>query len=373
MLSIRQTGIHQKNRYLQLITVQQKGIPMFKQWITGLMGLLCGMMLIYGFASPTQAQSVTCNLINYQDAMIVFFAPVHAHAQIKETLGKNEPYVMVGASGGFFEIEYDGGEHGWIDYHTRIMNGGCTPYIDNPSPALPLSDFPTVCTYTITETLTGYSDRELTQVHGGFGSYPAGTYAVVVLHENAIELEGSGDMSGGYVEANRGTLNGHCDGTLQLATVLDNARLWTEPDVITGEIISTLNIGTEVGIISEPVRGRLQYASDLMGDWVEVRTGSTVTGWIWIERLELGKPFTAPSLLPKNQATVTENTRIWSEPNAKIGEILTTLPTGAKIKITGGAQIGFIQLESDLQGAWYPVTYGETTGWVYEGRINFNP
>lgn len=345
---------------------------MFKQWLTAMAGVLCGMIYMYGFVTPTEAQSVTCNLINYQDAMIVFHAPIFAHGQIKETLAKDEPYVMTGASGGFFKIEYHGGEQGWIDYHTRILNGACTPYLENPSDPIPLTEFPTVCTYTTAEAITGYGDRDLSTVHPGFGEILAGTYGVVSILDKAIELEGSTAMSGAYVDVNSGKLEGHCFGTMQLATTLDNARLWTEPDVTSGEIITTLDVGTIVGIMGEPISGRLQYDSDLMGDWVEVRTGSMETGWIWIERLSLDSTFTAPNIASPNQATVTDNARLWTEPNAKVGEIIMTVPTGASITITGATQIGFIQYATDLQGAWYPVNYDGATGWIYEGRINFN-
>lgn len=344
---------------------------MIKRWFTGLLGMICGMLLVFiaTTSGTVKAQSTTCELVNNQDQMPVYFAPVNAPSQLKDILPQGTPYTMIGTSNGFFWITYGEGEYGWIDFHMRI-NGICDafqPTDSDNSNDIPLTEFPTLCFYSISETLMGYTDSSLTQQHPGFGLYDPGTYAVVSITDDAIELEGATDMSGGFVEANRGLLTGHCSGTRQLATALDNARVWTQPDATAGDVITTLPIGAQVGVLSDPIVGNVQ--TDVVGDWVQVVRGDVV-GWVWVERLTFGRTFTTAQAADA-QAVVGDNTRIWTQPDAKQGSILTALPAGTQVAITGDPVTGFIQLDTDLEGDWYPIQVGGTTGWIYEGRLTF--
>jgi len=184
-----------------------------------------------------------------------------------------------------------------------------------------------------------------------------------------VQLSGSSDMSGPYIAMTGGQFGGHCEGTIQLATVQENTRIWNYFDVIQGQVITTLPTGVEVVIISGPEQGIIQADSDVTGNWFEVRYRD-VQGWVWVERLTFGRYFTPPQTVIRQQLT-TENARIWSEPNAKVGQIIMELPAGTPINITGEPQTGFLQLDSDLTGNWYPVQFGGTVGWLYEGRIDF--
>jgi len=342
---------------------------MIKQWITGITGLLCGGLLVLMFANmgTVHAQSNACELINNQDQMQVFFAPMMADSQLKDTLPKDTPYTMTGRTESFFRIEYNDGEQGWIDLQTRILNGTC-PAIDNELPLdIALSDFPSVCFYTITQDLNGYSDPDLTQQHPGFGIRHAGAYAVTSITNTAIGLMGSSAMSGGYIEANKGSLWGHCSGTLQLASALDNARVWTQPDALTGEVIMTLDTGTQVGVLGDVIIGNIQ--AGITGDWVQI-TLRDILGWVWIERLDFDRTFTTPQPALA-QATVLDNARLWSLPDVNTGELITTLILGSEVNVIGDSATGEIQFNNDLQGIWYPVQQGGNTGWVYEGRLDF--
>lgn len=339
---------------------------MFKRLFTTMLGMIWVMGLMAG--GQTQAQT-GCELINTQEQLHVYFAPVLADIQLKDILPKDAIYTMTNVANSFFLIEYGDGGYGWIDWHSRI-NGICPEFEEiytDPAYDVPLSQFPTVCTYTIIEILSGYNDKDLTQPHGGFGTREPGTYVVVEITDDAIGLNGTASMSGGYVQANRGLLSGHCNGTLQLARALDNARVWTQPDAILGDVITTLAIDTEVGVLNTPVVGKIQ--ADIDGDWYQVIQGNII-GWVWVERLVFGRTFTSPQPIV-SQATVTENTRIWTQPDAKVGTVITTLFPNSQVNIIGDAIIGNIQLDTDLQGTWFPVQQGGTTGWVYEGRLNF--
>lgn len=344
-----------------------------KQILTALTGVLSGVFLIYGLSqvSVSQAQAVTsCDLVNYQEQMVVFYAPIDDDSQIRDILPEGEPYTNIGFSGGFFEITYGDNEHGWVRFHTRIMNGGCTTFLENPPPPIPLEQFPTLCLFSTNQTLVGYSDEQFSQVHTGFGVVQPGTYAIVERNNESIQLNGSSDMSGPYVSLTGGQIGGHCDGTIQLAIAQENTRVWNLPDVTQGEVISPLPTGVEVVIISGPEQGIIQPDTSLSGDWFEVRYRDT-QGWVWVDRLTFARHFTAtqPSI---GQGTVTDNARLWSEPNAQSGEVIATFPAGTHVNITGNPQEGFIQLDSDLTGNWYPVQIGGNIGWIYEGRINFS-
>ncbi len=345
-------------------------IDFIKQLLTALTGVLSGIILVYGLTHGgiTQAQTVTtCDLINNQEQMVVFFAPIDTPTQIKDILLQGEPHINIGFSNGFFHIQYDDNERGWIRFHTRIQNGACTTYIENPPPDTPINEFPTLCLYTIDQSTTGYTDPTLTQQHGGFGQRPSGTYAVTEIIGNAVGLAGNSDMSGGYINSTIGTFSGHCDGTIQLATTTENARIWSQPSTLAGQVITTLDLDTEVGVLDGPVSGNIQ--DNILEDWYQVTTGD-IQGWIWVDRLTFERTFTTPQ--PNfSTAQVTENARLWSEPNAKTGDIITSFPIGTVINIIGNAQIGFLQYDTDLTGNWYPVQIGGNLGWLYEGRIDF--
>lgn len=69
------------------------------------------------------------------------------------------------------------------------------------------------------------------------------------------------------------------------ATVLENARLWSLPDVRSGVIIAPISNGASVTIIGDSVQGSIRYDTNDLGDWYPIRVGSLV-GWIWAGRLQ---------------------------------------------------------------------------------------
>lgn len=315
-----------------------------------------------------QAQSGSCELVNNQDRMLVFFAPMYAFSQLKDMLPKDTPYTVIGDDGDYLWIEYGSGERGWVDHHTRMMNGDCA---GNPRIVLPpLSDFPTVCFYTTTEDLAGYRDAALTQEHSAFSHFPPGTYPIVSRTSTTVEFAGTADMGGAFVEANHGTFSGHCDGTLQLATTLDGARVWTEPDVSVGQMIATLDAGTEVGILEGPVQGRILADDALEGNWYKIAHGAIV-GWIWEERLKFGRTFTVEQPY-SDKATALDSARLWTQPDIRTGQVVTTLLAGSEVQIIGDTVEGVIREDPVTQGMWVPVQQGGTTGWVLAARLEIS-
>lgn len=342
---------------------------MIKRFLTAVSGVLSGMILAYAVVTSgsVQAQSTSCELVNNNERMQVLFAPMYSDAQVKDVLPKGAPYTMIGESDSYFWIEYGDGERGWINWHTRT-NGICDAFqltYTSPEGDIPLTEFPTVCLFTINETTTGYTDSNMGIQHRGFGQREPGTYGVNVIVDDAVGLYGDISMSGGFVEMSSGTFSGHCSGTRQLAYTLDNARVWTQPDATAGTVITTLETGIDVGVISEPVAGNIQ--DDLIGDWVQVVRGDVI-GWMWVDRLEFGRIFTARQPIIR-RAVTGDNARIWSAPDAKTGQVTMTVMAGLNIYITGEPVTGNIQLDTDLQGTWYPVQFGGNAGWMYKSRI----
>lgn len=66
---------------------------------------------------------------------------------------------------------------------------------------------------------------------------------------------------------------------------LENARLWSEADVINGIILSDIAINTPFTIVGGPVVGRIQY-DGTTGIWYQVKANQ-LTGWVWEARLNL--------------------------------------------------------------------------------------
>lgn len=341
----------------------------FRKYAIGIVGLIAATIIIFGFATakPIYAQTVSCELVNNQEQLLVFFAPVYAGSQIKDILPQGAPYTMIGEYNSYYLIEYGDNERGWLDFHTRIMNGVCTEWMQIPSDSVQMSDFPTLCFYTTTEILAGYHNPELTAPHPGYNSVGTRAYIAVSWNEQAVELAGSSAMSGAWIKTGHGTFSGHCDGTLQLGTVGENARLWTQPDVTKGEVIVSMDADTEIGVLEGPVSGIVVADSATLGSWYKINYRGSI-GWMWEDRLTFGRTFTTPQPATA-RANALADARVWSQPDVRTGEIITTLLTGSEINIIGQPVEGTIRQDSGESGVWYPVQQGGTTGWVFAERL----
>jgi len=295
------------------------------------------------------AQETDC--LTLSDGMPVFYAPMYSYGQLKEFLPKDTAIKLIGENFDFFRIEYGDGEYGWIDWNQRT-NNTCGAFHRSHAwvPDSPMSQYPTICRFTSTE-------------------LSVNNFAIAYFDGEFIELQGDSSRSGRSVELNKGQLSGFCEGILQLAYARENARLWTQPNVLIGEVITTLEETTQVGIISEQVMGNIQ--ADVIGEWVQIQQGELV-GWIWLDRLDMGRLFTTQQPMIAT-AMIGENMRLWSAPDAQVGEVIMELPSNRRIVITGDAVQGNIQLDSDLQGTWYPVQFGATVGWAYANGLTLDP
>ncbi len=74
-----------------------------------------------------------------------------------------------------------------------------------------------------------------------------------------------------------------------VASARENARVWSEPNVSTGESMIELAPGTQLVVVDGPERGSIRLDANIQGDWYQVRRldESTPLGWLWFERLTL--------------------------------------------------------------------------------------
>jgi hypothetical protein len=65
-----------------------------------------------------------------------------------------------------------------------------------------------------------------------------------------------------------------------------NARLWSQPDVHSGQLLTTLDEWIAVTVLDGPAPGPIRFDTAEQGDWLQVRVRDTnETGWVWAERL----------------------------------------------------------------------------------------
>ncbi len=69
------------------------------------------------------------------------------------------------------------------------------------------------------------------------------------------------------------------------AIALENARLWSQPDVVSGSVLVDIPINTSMDIIGGPTVGMIQY-NGLTGVWYQVEVDSQI-GWVWERRIDL--------------------------------------------------------------------------------------
>lgn len=71
-----------------------------------------------------------------------------------------------------------------------------------------------------------------------------------------------------------------------LAVALENARLWSAPNVHMGLIVAYLDAGDSLHVLAGPVSGPIRYDIDAQGEWYYVRPADgPFAGWIWAGRM----------------------------------------------------------------------------------------
>lgn len=69
-------------------------------------------------------------------------------------------------------------------------------------------------------------------------------------------------------------------------TTGDNARFWSQPDVVTGFLGQSLANGQSLRVVDGPIWGPIRLDTDDQGWWWQLTTeDGSATGWLWQERL----------------------------------------------------------------------------------------
>ncbi len=176
------------------------------------------------------------------------------------------------------------------------------------------------------------------------------------------------DTTSGWIWSAR-LLTGYVDPTQNVrAVALDNARLWSLPDVTTGEITQDIPVGTVVTIEDGPQLGRIRVDTYDLGHWYLVSLNSGSSGWVWSERLSAG--YTSVSGI---RATALENARLWSQPDVSVGTVVTDLDVGTRVIVEQSPQLGRIRVDTNDLGHWYfvQVEGTSTSGWIWSPRLSF--
>ncbi len=120
----------------------------------------------------------------------------------------------------------------------------------------------------------------------------------------------------------------------------------------TGQVVGVLEAGMDVGVSEGPVEGAVLADGTLQGNWYHIYRGD-LDGWVWEDRLHFGRTFSA-SLPRVAIATALDNARIWSEPDVRTGQIITTLMAGERVSITGVSVAGAIRADPVVEERGIP-------------------
>lgn len=321
--------------------------------------------------SPTQQES--CVFIVTVDVTRGFSQPVTDPAFEIASVQGGLSYPVLRRAQQHFYVQYTiSGDGLWLDRRSGYVEGNC---LDIPVDERPLTDYEELCFFTPADHTPFFTDSQLTQQMVDLSSDRE--ILVTGQTENAYFLYLDHAM-GGWVAVNSGTVRGDCgnlshhdDWTGLRGTALDNARLWSEPNVQTGTILADITAGTALIIEDGPRMGPIRTDTDDRGHFYLVRVeGQTTSGWIWSARLlpSDGDPTNG------GRAMALENARLWSEPDVTLGTVTSDLAVGTVVTIQGQPQLGRIRTDTDDMGYWYLVTVEgtSTTGWIWSERLTAN-
>lgn len=227
------------------------------------------------------------------------------------------------------------------------------------------------CWFTIIEDTQSYTDRGLTEEQVPVGVVQTGQSFQVLEINTDVTLLALGHAMSFWADLTKGVISGNCEtanrNQINVVIVSSNTRLWSQPDVTNGSIITTIPENTTITVIGGSAVGRIQYTSTIEGIWYPVQYGSQ-RGWVWTERLN----FTDIATLPIISAYTQQHARLWSQPNVHIATLLQEIEVNRPVEIIGGPIVGYIQYDNTESGVWYQVRINNVTGWIWGGRLLFD-
>jgi hypothetical protein len=316
-----------------------------------------------------QAQADDCTYIVEDNVIPLYSAPLNIASLQVDVLPVGSTYTVEKRAERYLYLS-SGGIAGWI--HGLSLGGrtegDCTSL---PEDDRPLTDYPTVCFFIPIEAMHVYNDSSLTDEHDAFDLKGGESYPVVYADEASL-FAYIDDAAGGWVSAETGFVSGLCDDLAkpdgyQQAIALENARLWSQPNVRIGAIVADVEPETPLHIISGPVLGSIRLDTEDLGKWFYVSDG-TQAGWLWEARVEFEE---VDGDDVDTTVKALEDTRLWSLPNVQQGSLIAFVNPGSTVRILEGPVNGPIRFDTTDIGGWYFVEVGTTRGWVWEDRLDF--
>lgn len=279
-----------------------------------------------------------------------------------------------------FEFQIEEGVTGWYEWN---LLGDLSDDCDVWTPErVTVAEFPGVCEATVTEPTMLFHDPELTKIGRDMGEP---TYSIVpegahflTMGSTAISaiIYGGHAMYIGAVGSHHLEFDPDCPEKSFMTTItaqtLEGARLWSNPHVQLGELITNIPEDTILEIMAGPVTGIITEDGETEGEWYLVHNQRYGTGWIWSERLISNSDLPLEEV---GRARVTANTRVWSQPDVTMGAYLVDLSENAFVYLLDGPVEGRIRVDIEATGDWYLTQSGNRTitGWVWAGRLAILP
>lgn len=326
-------------------------------------GLVAALIPLTG----VHAQADACEYIVEDNVIPLYSAPLNIASLQIDVLQVGNTYTVEKRAERYLYVSGEEVE-GWI--HGLSLGGRTEGECSSlPEDARLLTEYPPVCFFTPVEAMRVYNDPSLTEQHHAFDLQGGQSYPVVFEHEASF-FAYIDDAAGGWVSGDAGFLSGSCDelpqqdSYQQEAVALENARLWSQPNVRIGTVIADVAPETGLYVISGPVQGPIRVDTDDLGQWFYVSTGEQ-SGWLWEARFE----FKEVSGDESESVLALENARLWSLPNVQQGSLIAFVNPGSEVLILQGPVNGPIRFDTIDTGDWYFVEVGTMRGWIWEGRL----
>ena len=315
-------------------------------------------------SSPSQTGN--CTFTTSLDFVPVYAAPLTDGNQLVDYIPNGATYPVLAQNGMHFMLTLDGLEV-WVDRRSGSLAGNCDSV---PVDTRTLSDFPTICILTTSSEMLVFAELELLTP---MGTLSPGT-EIPVSQEYAGRYYVLLDSArGAWTDGVGGDFSGRCTDLMpglptNAAITTSETRIWTEPNVAIGQVVTTLDSGVAVNIVSPPVPGQILYDSDVIGIWYRISVGdgsSGPVGWVWSARLlTMATPQT-----PVRTGITLDNARLWSAPDVRQGGVILDVTPGTVVTIIAGPVSGPIRYDNFTTGNWYQIHTDGFTGWIWEGRL----
>lgn len=241
----------------------------------------CGMNIPVDSA-PIQSHPTLCVLVTFDAPVAVYGEP--ALLTQTDSLLPNAAYAVIRQSATGYYVYLGPNSGGWVSAGAGAVSGNCA--------ALPSE--PPASTATARANARVWSAPD---VHSGtvLATLTPGSAVTITAGPVRGPISYSSDVQGDWYQISQGDLTGWVwserlspsapPPAYQRAVALENARVWSYPDVQQGAVVAALAPGAALDIVAGPVAGPIRYDTPAVGQWYQVSQGGSVLGWVWSGRL----------------------------------------------------------------------------------------